>query len=226
MQPRERYTVEGPTHFSDDELLALILGTGTAEHSAIDIARGLLERFQGLGGLAEAPPGALVAVPGVGQARAVRVHAACAIARRAQRTAPPSALRTPADAWRFLRPRVAGLAHEELHAIYLGRGQRVLAWRRLTAGNATFTIVDPKQVLRPAVALGAGALLLAHNHPSGDPEPSEDDLRCTRRVAEAGRLLDIALLDHLVLGRSWFVSLAERGVLPAWSHGPPMLTGS
>jgi len=225
MRPRERYTVEGPMRFGDDELLALILGTGTAERSAIDIARDLLARFDGPSGLAQAPPGALASVLGIGEARAVRVHAACSLGRRANEHPPPLRVRSPEDAWDFLHPRVVGLQQEELHALYLARGGRLLSCQRLTAGNDCFTIVDPRQVLRPAIALGATGIILAHNHPSGDPTPSEADRDCTRRVASAGRVLGVALLDHLVLGRHHFVSLAGAGVLPAWAEPIPPLTG-
>jgi len=225
MRPRERYTVEGPGRFGDDELLALILGTGTADRAAIEIARDLLARFDGPGGLVQAPPGALAGVPGIGEARAVRVHAACALGRRARLYPPPSRVLAPEDAWDYLHPHVVDRAQEELHALYLARGGRLLACQRLTVGNDCFTIVDPKQVLRPAVALGATGIILAHNHPSGDPTPSEADRDCTRRVAEAGRVVGVVLLDHLVMGRHHFVSLAAAGVLPPWAEPIPPLTG-
>ena len=225
LRPRERYTIEGPDHFDDAELLALVLGTGTGGRSAVQIARDLLDRFGGFSGLRQAPPGALAGVLGVGQARAVRVHAACAMARGGLRRPPPTRVLTPEQAWGFFAPRVAELEREELHALYLGRRGRVLSWRSLTVGNDSFTIVDPRQILRPAIRAGALSIILAHNHPSGDPAPSDADRRCTRRVAQAGQLLGVALLDHLVIGEDGFTSLAEQGELPAWTEQSPVLTG-
>lgn len=223
--PRERYTVEGPEAFGDADLLALVLGTGAGGRGARHIAAELLERFQGLDGLARAPVDALTAVPGVGQARAVRVHAACVMARRARAVA-VSRVAGPHEAWRYLRPRMEGLDHEELFALYLSRSGAVRAARRVSSGGTAYTIVEPRQVLQPAVALGCAAVLLAHNHPSGDPEPSDADLACTHRVAAAAQILDLQLLDHLVIGDGCYVSMAERGVLPGWSTTPLMLTRS
>jgi DNA repair protein RadC len=112
------------------------------------------------------------------------------------------------------------LEHEELHALYLDRRNRPMAVRALTRGSDAFTIVDPRQVFRPAVRLGALAVILAHNHPSGDPSPSPADLEVTRRVDRAGKVLGIRLLDHLVITAGAETSIAERGVLEAWSPAP------
>ncbi len=227
MRPRERYTLEGPDPFGPVELLALVLGTGAAGRPAPAIAAELLETFGGLAGIAQAPPAALARVPGVGPARAVRIHAACQLGRRVA-PAPPRRVTCPSDAAAVLAPRLGGLPHEELHALYVDRGGRLLAVRRLTTGNDRSTIVDPRQALRPAVACGAGALILGHNHPGGSADPSPEDLAVTRRVGEAADLLGCVLLDHLIVagdGSRW-TSLAERGHLPrsraetlAWSTG-------
>jgi len=153
-------------------------------------------------------------VVGLGQARAVRIHAACSLAQRASRSRRPGIRVVDAStAWRVLRPGLEHLEHEELHALYLDRGGRVLHLRRLTVGNDALTIVDPRQVLRPAVQLSASSVVVAHNHPSGDPTPSREDREVTARLAHAARIVGVRLLDHLVLGAGRFVSLAEQGQL-------------
>ena len=222
--PRERYAWSDGAGFGDVELLALVLGTGTASRSTRAIAAELLDTFGDLAGIAAAPVPALGRVHGVGPALAVRVHAACQLGRRARRR-PGGPIRTPEQAWCHLRGPMAGLPSEELHGLYLDRAGRLRFHRRLTVGSAGFTIVDPAQVLGPALATGSPALLIAHNHPSGDPEPSEADLACTRRVAEAAAVVGVKLLDHLVIGAMGYVSLAERGLLPAWAEPSVPTTG-
>ena len=222
-RPRERYLLEGPDHHAEAELLALVLGTGTRGRPALLIAHELLGHYGSCRAIAQEPVASLAGFSGIGPARAVRLHAACALAGR-----PPSvdyghALTGPEHAAELLIPQLAGLQHEELHALYLDRKLRLRARRRLTVGNDGFTIVDPRQVLRPAVALGVGAVLLAHNHPSGDPTPSAQDVDVTLRVAEAGEVLDIQLVDHLVIGGARWTSLASQGVLQPWQRRSPAL---
>ncbi|MBW1878136.1 MAG: DNA repair protein RadC [Deltaproteobacteria bacterium] len=220
MRPREHYRHEGPARFGDAELLALVVGTGTADRSALEIGAALLSHFGGLPALAGAQVADLQRQPGLGLARAVRVHAALELGRRSLHAPgdPSHPIRSPADAHAHLGPALRGRPDEELHALYLDRRHRPRAHRMLTRGSDGFTVVDPRQVFRPAVSLGAFAVVLAHNHPSGDPTPSAQDREVTRRVAAAGRILGIALLDHLVVGDGDYVSLAEQGELPAWDR--------
>lgn len=194
----------------------MLLGSGVAGRSVLAIAGQLLDSFGGLSGLARAEPAELLAVPGVGLARAVRLHAALEAGRRATRgqAERPDPVRAPDDAVSWLAPALRGLPHEELHALYLDRRHRPLALRCLTRGSDGLTVVDPRQVFRPAVGLGAAAVVLAHNHPSGDPTPSTMDREVTRRTVKAGEVLGVSLIDHLVIGGSDWVSLAAEGVVP------------
>lgn len=203
--PREQYLSHGPEPFGDAELLALLLGTGSGGRGALEIGAELLSRHDGLVGLAACDPGELATVSGVGPARAVRLHAALQLGRRSLRSPPrPRPITTPEDAARVLAPLLAGLAHEELHGLYLDRRNRPVAHRTLTRGSDGYTVVDPRQVFRPAVRLGAHGVILAHNHPSGDPTPSAQDREVTRRVRRSGEVLGIALVDHLVIaGDRW-----------------------
>jgi DNA repair protein RadC len=222
LRPRERYAHDGPQTFGDADLIALVLGTGTPGRSPNAIAAALLERFEGLGGLTRAQVPEIAQVPGVGPVRAIRLHAALEAGRRSLRAAAvlERPVSTAHDAWTALGPPLQGLPDEELHALYLDRRRRPLARRRLTQGSDAFTVVDPRQVFRPAIGLAASAVILAHNHPSGDPTPSPQDRDVTRRVAAAGKVLGIALLDHLVVGAIGYCSLAEEGALPPWHDEP------
>ena len=210
---RERYVIEGEGRFEDEELLALVIGAGSSRRSARQVAALLLTTVGGLDAVLRAPVEALLSVPGIGIAQATRLHAAL---RLAERTRPP---RTPSvrgvnDVVALFMPIFGHLNHEELHGLYLNGHGRVLATRRLAMGNGTHVLMDPKWVLRPAVLLGATAVILAHNHPCGDPRPSRADYECTMRVHAAAELLGTQLYDHVVFAPPQHTSLRALGVLP------------
>lgn len=226
MMRRERYLLEGANPLGDAELVALVFETGAGGRSALEIASELVERSGGLGPLARMQPQEWLDVPGVGAARAVRLHAAIEIGRRAVAGgALGDPITSAKDAYDALGPSLQSLVDEELHGLFLDRRHRPLARRRLTHGSDGLTVVDPRQVFRIAVGVGASAVILAHNHPSGDPTPSAQDRDVTERMARAGRILGISLLDHLVVGRGTWVSLGATGelrpmpveVYPSWT---------
>lgn len=221
MRLRETYLSTGPNGLGDPEILSLILGTGTSGESALDIARALLDHFDGPKALFDVEPQELSTVRGVGMARAIRIHAALELARRAL-TQPPgkAAIRSAADAHGWFAARLVGLVDEELHGLFLDVRSRCITLKRLTRGSQAFTIVDPRQIFRVAVQCGASSVILAHNHPSDDPSPSAQDYDVTDRVARAGRVLGIPLVDHLVIARGRWVSLAEEGRLPRGPNTP------
>jgi DNA repair protein RadC len=217
---REDYVQRGPAPLGDAELLALVLGTGVAGRPALHVARDALDALGGMPGLRDAEATELAALHGIGVARAVRLHAALQLGRRALGSRTNGAvIRTPDAAYAILAPALAGRADEQLHGLFLDRRRRVLAHRVLTVGSHAFTIVDPRQIYRVALKVGASAVVLAHNHPSGDPTPSTMDRDITERVAAAGRVLCVPLLDHLVIGSERFTSLAAEGAIPATSSG-------
>lgn len=213
MQPRERYALLGPENFGEIDLIVLILGTGAGGRSSRSIATAILEHFGSLADVLEAPVQSLAEIRGVGPARAVRLHAALALGRRSVVRPLPATVpvRGAAEASVWFLPALSGLAHEEFHALYLDRKGRPLCYRRLTSGSDAATVVDSRQILRPAVAAGASALLVAHNHPSGDPEPSTEDRVATRRLRSACDAVGIKILDHLIFGHNGYISMAERG---------------
>jgi DNA repair protein RadC len=225
MRPRERYVAEGPERLKDDELIALVVATGSAGRSALDIARDLLEQHGGLPALLQVPPAAYAHTPGVGMARAIQLHAALQAGRRASVERAPSreTVLCSKDAWRQLRADMEFLEVEELHALFLDRKKTIIQHQRLTRGSDAFTVVDPRQIFRAALMVNASCLILAHNHPSGDPEPSEADRCVTRRIAEAGRQLGLPLLDHIIVGRGTYCSMADRGALAGFSDLEPRL---
>lgn len=225
MDLRERCVELGVGALSDAELLAVVLGSGVRGRPVTAVAAALLaDHGGGAAGLGPAEAASLAAVPGVGLARALRVVAGVELGRRSVRPARLSdgAIVGPESAWRVVGPRLAGLAVEELHALFLDRRHRPLAHRVISRGSDAYTVVDPRQIFRLAVGLGAAAVVIAHNHPSGDPTPSSQDREVTRRVAQAGRILGVPLLDHLVGAGDRYASFAAMGELPGFVDGSTM----
>lgn len=215
-RPRERLLSQGAGVMSDAELLALVLGTtGRGAGGVLHTSRELISKFNGLEGLSRSRPGELMTMPGIGAARACAVAAVVELARRMDgcqvRRGEP--IRSAADVHLRVRPRLALQTREVFLVLCLDARHRVLALEQVAQGSATGVEVHPREVFSPLVREGAAAAIVAHNHPSGDPEPSDDDRALTRRLARSGELLGIPLLDHLVLGAGAYVSLAERGLL-------------
>jgi DNA repair protein RadC len=197
------------------ELLALIVGAGGRSGSSLALAHDVLEHFSSLHELSQVPPAELQQVPGLGPARATALAAAFELGRRVAR-GPESVLErieAPTDAVYALRPLLEGLRQEAVAALYLGARHQVLQARLIALGALNAAAVHPREVYRDAVSLGAAALVLGHNHPSGDPEPSEEDVRLTRRLRRCGETLGIELLDHVVLGDGRWVSLREQRLI-------------
>lgn len=191
-------------------------------------ARALRDRFGSLAALRGAPPGALARVRGVGPEGERRLRAALELAWAEEQRPPPRVL-GPEDALAVLRPLLQGLERERLVGLYLGARGQVLARRVLSEGSPTATVVDVACALRPAVQLGAPGVILGHNHPSGDPSPSAQDVEVTLRLAQGAQVLGLRLFDHLILGGAQWVSLAQRGLLAGWpgrlSPGAPRAAG-
>jgi DNA repair protein RadC len=215
-RPRERLDALRAESLSSRELLAIVLGSGGPGRSALDLASELLLRFDGsLRSLGQAEAGALRTVPGIGPARAASVAAAFELGRRslAECARRGARIRGPRDVFLRLGPALRDRRQEEFWVVYLDTQNRVLSERRITVGLLNSSLVHPREVFAPAIALAAASLIVAHNHPSGDPAPSPEDLDVTLQLVESGRLLGIPVRDHVVLGDGAFVSLLERGLL-------------
>lgn len=226
MGPRERYLMEGPHQLDDVDLVQLILGSGGRGRPVGKLAMDVVAHFGGVAAMGECEPPELMEVEGVGPAQAARLHASLVLGRRASVPTVRSneVVLCVGDAKRLLEPRLRGLDHEELHAVFVDRRLRVLGWRCLSRGSGGYTVVDPRHIFGVAVRLAAVGVVLAHNHPSGDATPSAADRDVTRRVAAAGRVLGIRLMDHLVVGEGETSSLAEEGLVESWTEGS-LLTG-
>jgi DNA repair protein RadC len=212
-RPRERLVRLGAASLANRELLAALIGTGAPGSSALDLADELLS--PGLHSLAARTPQELARVRGLGPAKATRVLAALELGARLASDAGSAApsLQSPGEAARYLLPRYSSRPVETFGLLALDARHRVRREAVVSVGCLTASLVHPREVFQEAVVSRAAALVLFHNHPSGDPEPSAEDLALTRRLAAAGTLMGIEVLDHLVLGAGRFVSLKQRGVL-------------
>ena len=214
-RPREKLQRAGPGALGDNELLAIVIGQGRANASALDVANGVLAAAGGLGGLARARHDELRCVPGIGAARAAQVLAAVEIGRRTVVRGRSERLQVtcPRTVAEFLIPQYGTRSVEQFGVVLLDTKHRVLRTTVLSVGTLDASIVHPREVFREAAVAGAAAIVLFHNHPSGDPEPSGDDVALTERLVAAGVLMGIDVIDHIVLGDARYCSFRERGML-------------
>ena len=213
-RPRERLAQRGAGGLSAGELVGLIWGSGSRGRSAVDLADDALARFDGLTGLARATELELEALPGVGAAKAAQLTAAFELGRRLLADWPSGrwTIRSPGDVADRLTLQMGRLEREELRVVLLNTKNVVLRVPTVYQGNVSSSLVRVGELFRDAVRINATGVILVHNHPSGDPTPSPDDLHLTAEAIAAGRLLDIEVLDHLVVGHDAWVSLRDRGV--------------
>ncbi len=213
-RPRERLVHYGAGALSTAELLAIVLRVGTGGESAVHLAERLLASFEGLPGLAQATVDELCQARGLGEAKATQLKAALELGRRLLVAAPHDRpqVRSPADAANLLMAEMSLLAQEHLRTVLLDTRNRVLRTHTVYIGSLNTASVRVGEVFREAIRANCAALIVVHNHPSGDPTPSPEDVQVTRLIVEAGALLQIDVLDHLIIGRQRFVSLKERGL--------------
>ena len=214
-RPREKLLAHGVGTLSDAELLALFFGTGLAGCSAVDLAREALTSFGGLSALLSAERNRFCAARGLGEARYTVLQAALEISRRHVLAAvrERDVLSSPEEVRAYLSLHLAGLGHEVFSVLLLDNRHRVIEYRELFRGTIDSAAVYPREVVKRCLASNAAAVIFAHNHPSGVAEPSDTDVRLTRKLVDALALVDIRVLDHLVIGQGVQTSLAERGLL-------------
>ncbi|MDQ1324316.1 MAG: hypothetical protein QG587_1652 [Chloroflexota bacterium] len=213
-RPRERLALRGPGGLSAAELIAVVWGTGSGGRSALDLAEEALARHASVGALARASDAELAGIPGVGSAKAARLAAAFELGRRSVADWPVGdwAIRSPRDVADRLLVEMGRLEREELRVLSLNAKNVVQRVSHVYLGNVSASLVRVGELFRDAVRLDASGVVLVHNHPSGDPTPSPDDLHLTAEAIAAGRLLDVDVLDHVVIGHDAWVSLRDRGV--------------
>jgi DNA repair protein RadC len=214
-RPREKLLRHGAAALGDNELVALVLGSGRPRTSALGVANELLRAHGGLYGLVRSSAGALSRVAGIGDAKAAQILAAIELGRRTLTRAPSARVqfRVPRDAAAYLLPEFGSRPVEQFGVVQLDTKHRVLRTSIVATGSLNATVVQPRDVYREAMIAGAAAVVVFHNHPSGDPTPSGEDVTLTRRLAAAGVLMGIDLVDHLILGDLRYWSFKEMGKL-------------
>lgn len=214
-RPRERLLAKGPDALSDAQLLAILLRTGRRDSSAVQVAIELLSRVGGIAGLATCGVEELCAVQGVGPAKAAQLKAAAELGRRSLATPLSTGTRisSSADLFKHFHPILRDRKQELFKVVLLDAKNTVVKEATVSEGTLTLSIVHPREVFAFAIRESAAAVIFLHNHPSGDPTPSLEDRQLTDRLAEAGRLLGIPVLDHVIVGDGRYVSFADEGWL-------------
>ncbi|WP_404404119.1 DNA repair protein RadC [Jeotgalibacillus malaysiensis] len=214
-KPRERFINQGPQSLSNQELIAILLRTGSKEESVINLSNKLLQEFNGLRSLKEASFDELTAIKGIGHAKAVQVLAAVEVGRRIANITFEDrfTIRSPEDGATFLMNEMRFLTQEHFVALYLNTKNQIIHQQTIFIGSLNSSIVHPREVFKEAFKRSAASIICAHNHPSGDPSPSKEDIDVTRRLVECGKMIGIEVLDHLIIGEKKYVSLKEKGYM-------------
>ncbi len=215
LMPRERLFQLGSEALSNQELLAILLRTGSKRENVLDLAERLLADYDGLSGLARLTVHDASNIYGIGSAKASTLKAALEIGKRLSVT--PSLKRpsvnSPQDAARLVMEEMRYLDQEHFKAIMLNTKNHILGVSQISIGLLNSSLVHPRECFKEAIRRNANAVILVHNHPSGDPNPSREDLDVTKRMSQAGEILGIEVLDHLIIGDNRYISLKERGIL-------------
>ncbi|MGM0874428.1 MAG: RadC family protein [Bacillota bacterium] len=212
-RPRERLLNEGPDKLSNQELFAILLRTGTKKESVLEISQKLLKHFEGIRMLKDASVEEITTISGIGNAKAVQILAALELGRRINRLTYDDryVIRSPQDGANYVMEEMRFLSQEHFVCLYLNTKNQVLHKQTVFIGSLNASIVHPREVFKEAFKRSAASLICIHNHPSGDPTPSREDIEVTKRLTECGKVLGIELLDHLIIGEQKYVSLKEKG---------------
>lgn len=215
-RPREKLLLKGTAALSDAELIAILLGTGTASMSAVDVAKSMLQQAgNNLDDLARFTVKDLMKIKGIGEAKAITIVSALELGRRRKETGSQEKPRIAVskDAYDLLKGDLMDIPHEEFWLLLLNRANRVIKKHKISLGGVHGTVADPKIIFKTALEELASGIIVAHNHPSGNLTPSQQDIDLTRKLKEAGKLLEIQLLDHLIVAGKQYYSFADEGLL-------------
>jgi DNA repair protein RadC len=215
-RPREKLSAQGRRALTDAELIAILISSGNDNESAVELSKRILHHYDNdLNKLAKATISELCNFRGIGEAKAISIIAALEVGRRRSETEEktPEFIRTSKDAWNIMRRHLVDLNHEEFWMILVGRSSKVLGKELVSKGGLSNTIADPKIIFGTALQYQATGIILVHNHPSGNLDPSREDIELTKRLAAGGRLLDINILDHLIITDSAYMSFADKSLL-------------
>ncbi|HLV46309.1 MAG TPA: DNA repair protein RadC [Flavobacterium sp.] len=214
-KPREKMMLKGQVSLSDAELLAILIGSGTRDESAVDLCKRILQAVNhNLNELSKLSLSKLKQFKGIGDAKAITIMAAMELGRRrkAENTKPVK-IQSSRDVYEYVSPMLEDLPHEEFWIVFLNNSNKIIKSAQLSKGGLTATIVDVRMLFHNALDCLATAIILVHNHPSGSLVPSEEDKRITRKIGDAGKVLDIRLLDHVIVGQNGYLSFADEGIL-------------
>jgi DNA repair protein RadC len=214
-RPRERFIQNGPASLSNHELIAILLRTGTKDESVLQLSNRLLTNFEGLRLLKDATLEEMTEIKGIGQAKAIQILAAVEIGRRITNLnyTDRYVIRSPEDGANYVMNDMRFLSQEHFVCLYLNTKNQVIHKQTIFIGSLNASIVHPREVFREALKRSAASIICLHNHPSGDPSPSREDIEVTKRLVECGKMIGIDVLDHLIIGENKFVSLKEKGYL-------------
>ncbi|WP_153123603.1 RadC family protein [Peribacillus tepidiphilus] len=214
-RPRERFLQDGPHSLSNQELLALLLRTGTKQESVLQLSNKLITQFEGLRLLKDATVEEISAIKGIGKAKAIQILAAVELGRRINNLNQTDryVIRSPEDCANYCMNDMRFLTQEHFVCLYLNTKNQVLHRQTIFIGSLNSSIVHPREVYKEAFRRSAASIICVHNHPSGDPTPSREDIEVTKRLAECGKIIGIDILDHIIIGEKKYVSLKEKGYL-------------
>jgi DNA repair protein RadC len=214
-RPREKLLLKGTQALSDAELLAILLGTGTPKLNALDLAKNLLSKVDNsVNQLARYTPAELMKTKGIGEAKAITIVAALELGRRRRDfDIEAHKLTGSRDAFEIVKGNLMDLHHEEFWIILINRANKVIGKQQISSGGVAGTVADPKLIFKQAIENLASGIILAHNHPSGNLNPSQADIDLTKKIKEAGKTLEIQLLDHVIVAGQKYFSFADEGLL-------------
>lgn len=214
-RPRERLISYGAGVLSNAEILAILLGTGTGQETSIELAQRILNSQGGMAFLAEATADELEGIRGIGPAKTAQIKAAVELGKRLVATTrwERPVIKSPVDVFHLVGEEMRYLDREHFNVILLNTKNHVLGIENVSVGSLNASLVHPRELFKKAILKSAAGVILVHNHPSGDPEPSEEDKQVTCRMAEAGEIIGIEVLDHIVIGDGRFASLREYGFM-------------
>ena len=214
-RPRERFLQEGPQSLSNQELLALLLRTGSKDESVLQLSNRLIQSFEGLRLLKDASIEEMTEIKGIGEAKAIQILASVELGLRIHRLNDQDryVIRSPEDGANYCMEEMRFLTQEHFVCLYLNTKNQVLHKRTVFIGSLNASIVHPREVFKEAFRRSAASIICLHNHPSGDPTPSREDIEVTKRLVECGKIIGIELLDHIIIGEHKYVSLKEKGYL-------------
>lgn len=214
-RPREKFRLKGKRSLSDAELLGILIGQGTRQHSAVDLGKIILQHYSGdLNRLSRSSVADLCKIPGIGEAKAVGILAAMELGVRKRENPPQmNKIVSSKDAYDLLRGKMEDLPNEVFYLVTLNHSNSVISTEKISEGGICATVVDIRLLLKKAIEYSASAILVAHNHPSGNLKPSEQDIRLTKQIKQAANIMEICLVDHLIITSSGYYSFMDEGVV-------------